>query len=489
MDGWTTIRYLQAQGMGIRAIAKEVGVTRKVVRRALRSDERPHYQRAKRPNPALEPHYGQIRELYFTKHLIGSRILREIRAAGYTGGQTAVYLYLKSLRQPQLSEKVTMRFETEPGHQAQFDWSPYTIEIGGELRRVVVYGMTLGYSRRKHYTASFDERQGSIFEAIEECLCHFGGSPKELLVDNPKSFVLDATPRHFRWNPQFLELCGHYRIKPRACIPARPRTKGKVERPFFYLEQQFIKGNTFRSLTHFLDELAAFERDDLDVRIHTTTQRRPIDLFAVEQPLLTPLPERRFVGSMALTRKVSWDCLVPYRSNRYSVPASYAGKMVWLLISRGTSLVILNGRREVLAEHELSHGHGEIIMLPEHYDQLRRRGSPRTYAVLAEAFLARFPDHADFLEGLTAQYKLNPVAPLRAVMNLATIYDDKALTWAFNVAVEYNSYSHQFVRGLLESGALPEPPIPELSRATSLGLPPINVHCDLRLYQRVLELQ
>src|SRR5581483_6923876 len=149
----------------------------------------------------------------------------------------------RGVRQPQLSSKVTMRFETEPGQQAQFDWSPYTIELGGELRRVVVYGMTLGYSRRKHYTASLDERQGSIFEAIEECLWHFGGAAKELLVDNPKAFVLDTRPAHFRWNPQFLELCGHYRIKPRACIPYRPRTKGKIERPFFYLEQQFIQGH------------------------------------------------------------------------------------------------------------------------------------------------------------------------------------------------------------------------------------------------------
>ena len=47
-------------------------------------------------------------------------------------------------------------------------------------------------------------------------------------------------------------------------------------------------------------------------------------------------------------------------------------------------------------------------MLEEHYATLRR-GTPRTYVVLAEAFLARFPHHADFFEGLTAQHKLNPV--------------------------------------------------------------------------------
>jgi len=153
--------------------------------------------------------------------------------------------------------------------------------------------------------------------------------------------------------------------------------KGKVERPFFYLEQQFIKGTAFKSLAHFLDELAIFERDDLDVRVHETTQQPPLERFALEQPRLTPLPERRFVGSTTETRKVSWDCLVSYKSNRYSVPSTYAGKMVWLLLSHGTHLLVLSSRRELLVEHELRTGHGEIVMLPEHYAPLRRRGTPQ----------------------------------------------------------------------------------------------------------------
>jgi transposase len=175
MEEWTTIRYLHAQGKSIRAIASELSVARQTVRRALEDESKPRYKRPPRPNPKLEPYLAQVRELYFAKHLIGSRILREVEKLGYQGGGTALYTYLRGLRQAQPSSKATMRFETGPGQQAQFDWSPYTVEIGGELRRLVVYGMTLGYSRRKHYTASFDERQPSIFEAIEESLWHFGG--------------------------------------------------------------------------------------------------------------------------------------------------------------------------------------------------------------------------------------------------------------------------------------------------------------------------
>ncbi len=488
MDAWTTIRYLHAQGMGIREIGRELSLSRKAVRRALRGDEAPRYTRPARPNGQLVPVEAQIREWYFRDHLIGSRILRELHAQGYRGSASALYAHLERLRAVVPATKATVRFETAPGHQAQFDWSPYTLAFDGESTRVIVYGMTLGYSRRKHYTASLDETQASVFEAVEGCLRHFGGAPKELLVDNAKAFVLDANPAHFRWNPQFLELCGHYRCRPRACQPYRAQTKGKVERPFFYLEQQFIKGRRFASFAHFLQELAVFERDDLDVRVHSTTQERPLDRFAAEEPLLTPLPERRFVGTLALSRKVSWDCLVSFRGSRYSVPATQAGKRVWLLPSRGTHLLVLDARREVLAEHLLSATKGTLVLRDEHYAPLRR-GPAKTYVVLAEQFLARFPQHAAFLDGLIAQHKLNPATHLRGILELATLYAPAGLEQAFVLAQEYQTYSQGFVRGLLESAARPavEDPPADPAGLASRALPATAVRCDLGTYQQLLE--
>jgi transposase len=515
MEGWTTIRYLHAQGVGIRAICKELGLARKTVRRALRSTDTPKYTRPPRPNRQMAPFAAQIRTWYFTDHLIGSRILRELRARGYTGSQSALYDHLRVLRSALPmggNRKVTERFETAPGQQAQFDWSPYVVTLGGETRRVLVYGMTLGYSRRIHYTASLDETQGSIFEAIEAALWHFGGVPKELLVDNPKAFVLDANPAHFRWNPQFLELCGHYRLAPRACQVRRPQTKGKVERPFFYLEQQFVKGRTFRSLAHFLEELAAFERDDLDVRVHATTQQRPLDRFTEEHPHLTPLPAHRFVGSRAETRKVSWDCFVSFRANRYSVPAAYAGKLVWLLVSRGEQLVVVDAQRQVIAEHAIHAGHGQLVVVQAHYAGVRQ-GTPRTYAVLAQAFLERFPHHAWFLERLTAvpepsessessvpSQQRNPAQALRAVMELVTLYDGESVAHALTLAHAHQTTAPRFLRGVLERegsvAAATGPTLPQLAPPPTLpptlppavpGVPPTAVHADLSRYQQVLE--
>jgi len=485
MEKWTTIRYLRSQGKGIRAIARETGASRQAGRRAIAAESEPRYSRKPATETKLEPHHELIRRLYLKKHLIGTRILKEIRKRGYKGGRSILYDYLRTLREPGLSEKASERFETKPGQQGQFDWSPYTVELGGELRKVCVFGLILGFSRRKHYTVALDERQATVFEAIEDGLWHFGGSPQELLVDNARVLVTDAAPEKLRFNDQFLEFCGHYRIEPKACRPYRPRTKGKIENPFRYLEEQFIKGNSWDSLEHMQEELTRFEEEDLDVRVHGTTGERAIDRFTREKNLLTQLPAQRFVGVLTETRKVSFDCLISFHSNRYSVPAAYAGKIVWIRVSKGNRLVIFSSRREILAEHELRPGKGAIVMVPEHYELLRQRQGARGYALLCSHFLARFPDEGKFLQRMVAQHHISPAGPLRELLSLADLYSDDDLRHAFRLAEEHNRYTHIFIRGILESQARPAPQHAPPPSATPLEHS--SVQADLRAYQHVLE--
>src|SRR4030042_3918516 len=139
VEVWMTIRCLKAQGWGTRAIARELGVCRNTVRQALMGEGPPAYSRPPRPNPQLEPFAAEIHVMLFEQHFIGTRILRELRQKGYQGSPAALYRHLRKLRQERLSERVSQRYETLPGQQGQFDWSPYTVEVGGALSRVVVF--------------------------------------------------------------------------------------------------------------------------------------------------------------------------------------------------------------------------------------------------------------------------------------------------------------------------------------------------------------
>src|SRR5258706_2174040 len=486
MEKWATIRYLRAQGKGVRAIARELDVGRNTVRRAVEAGSAPRYQRPARPNPKLEPFATQIQEWVHRDHLIGSRILRELRQRGYQGGATAVYRYLRTRKGSLAASRATERFETGPGQQGQFDWSPYTIALGGQPTRVILYGLTLGYSRRKHYSGSLDEQGAWIYEAIEAGFWHFGGAPRELLVDNAKALVVDARPEHFHWNAQFLELCGHYRVQPAACQVRRPQTKGKIERPFFFLEQQFLKGRSFPDWATFLAELAAFEREVLDVEVHHTTQEAPLARFASEQAELLPLPAERFVGTLAQTRKVSWDCTVSYGGTPYSVPSEYAGQTVWVLVSQGRELLVLDARQATLTTHELSAVKGRPVIKPEHYAGLRQ-GRPRTVALLRGAFLARQPQRQRFLDGLIAQYRDHPEQQLRPLLEYLDQYDEASLTRAFLLAEEHASYSAAFVRGVLEGDGVLRGAQPASVGCPDVGRPAALVTTDLDVYQQVLE--
>lgn len=483
MEAWTTIRYLHAQGRSARTIARELGISRNTVRAALRSDRLPKYMRPTRPNPQLKPFAEQIREMLEEKAFIGTRILREVRGMGYTGSASALYVYLADLKQTRGKSQITMRFETPPGQQSQFDWSTYTIVLGGQAVKVTIFCLTLAYSRRKFYWVSLDASQASIFEAIEAGLRHFGGCPKEILVDNARALVSDSRADHFAWNPHFLELCGHYCIQPRACRVGRAQTKGKVERPFFYLEQHFIKGNHWDTFEAFARDLAAFAAGELDHCIHSTTGETPIERFAAERDLLTPLPTIPFVGSYARMQKVSRDSLVSFAGCRYSVPWQYAGKQVWLRPSQGRYLVVLSQAGQSIAQHTLSTQKKHTVLLPAHYEGLRRVAA-KTRLVLEEQFLSRFPGLNWFTDALLTQHKNNATQQLRAILSLAETYSPQAMLAAFEQARSYNTYSNAFLRGLLENHAT-LPPIPPSAKA--VRLPTSQVGADLTIYQHILE--
>jgi transposase len=481
VEAWTTIRHLHAQGKSIRSICRELHLSRKAVRHALRSNEPPRYKREPKENPQLVDFLPFIHKLTVEKKLIGSRILNELRGRGYKGSAAAFYRTWARLRPTEPDPRVTERFETAPGEQCQFDWSPYTVLLGGALTRVIVYNTVLGYSRRQFNWASRDETAASIYEALEEAFWDFGGVCKVVLHDNAGALVLDPRPAHFAWHPKFLELCGHYRTEPRACFVGHARTKGKVEKPFQFTEHHFIQGNSWLGFDAFHRDLVRFTTEVVNVRVHGTTQQPPIERFAEELPALLPLPATRYVGIHALTRKVSWDCLLPYAGSRYSVQAAYAGKRVWVRVSQGLRLEALSSRGEVIGRHVLSDIKGATVIEPAHYEGLRK-DVPRTRVVLVEAFQRRFPDQQAFLDGLIAQQKLGPVRHLRGILELAHHYSAEAMRAAFRNACTYNTYSLPFIRGVLQHDALPAS-APALGSTTRVPVPRLDVKRDLRAYQ------
>ena len=178
------------------------------------------------------------------------------------------------------------------------DYSTYDLDFSDEgRRRVHAFSYVLGYSRRQYL--HFVEAQDFATTVREHIRAfeHLGGVAATCLYDNMKVVVSGYDGDDPVYNPRFLAFAAHYGFRPVACRPRRPQTKGKVERPFGYVESSLLGGRTFRGLEHLNETAAWWLAEVADVRVHRQTKARPIDRHAEERPHLIPLPAQPFDAS------------------------------------------------------------------------------------------------------------------------------------------------------------------------------------------------
>jgi len=446
MEDWVTIKNLKKHNpkLGTRQIAKLLGVSRNTVKKAFQRSEVPVYKRQKKIS-ALEPFRDIISEMANVKKFKGSRILNELKSKGYKGSQTAFYDFLSKVK---ISEqKHFTPYETAPGEQAQFDWSPYTVLIGGELTNIYLYSYINSFSRYQIFEVSLSQNQAAVFEALENSIIESEGACLRVQTDNAKAFVINASKNNFQWNPRYLTLCAHYGFTPTRSLPGHPWSKGKVEKPFSFVETHFIAGSSFEDFLNLQNKLKDFQTD-INSRVHSTTKTTPNDLFNKEKLSLLTLPEYRYVGVKEDTRKVSYDCLISYNGSRYSVPWMFAGKFVWIKISRGYYLQIYSQSNKLIAQHKLSLKKGSTIIIQEHYKSYRE--ITESFETLKGKFLESFPEQSMFLEKLLAQKRINAHRQLKQILYLSKLYSKIDFTEALNKSMEYNVFNHSFISGYLE---------------------------------------
>jgi transposase len=294
------LRHYLEQGMSKRALARKFGISRDTLYRWIRDgdldrdmDDQPVQYGPRPPVPTkLDPYKGIIQErLRAFPDLSAVRLLEEVQAAGYAGGYTQLKVYVQGIR-PLPAPEPVVRFETPPGHQAQVDFAEFRFPWGKRYALLVV----LGFSRLLWFRYYPRQDMRTLFSGLEEAFHFFGGVPKELLFDQMKAVItkdLRLLGGQLVLNEEFLRFAAHWDFSPRACRPYRAQTKGKVERPIFYVRDNFVYGREFLGDGDLDDQrerwLAKANR-----RIHGTTRERPILRFEQEQSLLKPLAQRPY---------------------------------------------------------------------------------------------------------------------------------------------------------------------------------------------------
>jgi transposase len=368
----------QQHDWGTKRIAGGLGISRRTVRRYLKLGGYKPYVRRKTPR-ALDAQTAWLRERFTAVRGNAQVLLRELRERGVTLGYSTLARVVKPWREELLAQaRATVRFETPPGQQMQVDFGELRVPIAGILTTVHLCVTTLGYSRRTYVRAFLAERQEHWLAAMEAAFQHFGGVPRELLIDNAKALVvLHSITNGVHFTEALLAFCRLHGATPKACRPFRASTKGKVESGVKYVKRNALAGMSFTSFEALEAHLERWMRDVADVRIHGTTHERPIDRFAAEAAALLPL---KLVAPAALprTRKVSADCLVDIDTNRYSVPHQHVGRTVEVIIEAGHVLIRQAGTE--VARHVQNHGRHRVVELREHYAGLWRRHRPSAAA-------------------------------------------------------------------------------------------------------------
>jgi transposase len=382
---------LHHQGLSVSAIARQVGVDRKTVRTHISKGlEPPAYKKRTAKPGIIDPFEHYLCErLTAYPGLTAVRLWREIRERGFVGGYSAVRDRVRNLR-PASSLRYEVRFETPPGEQAQVDFARFEVEFADEpgVKRIVwLFSMVLGYSRLIWARFVVHQDLQSVLRCHIAALEAIGGVPREILYDRMKTAVIGEEPEGLVvYNRALVDLARHYGFQPRACRPYRAKTKGKVERPFRYVREDFFLGGIFRNLDDLNGQLRHWLETVANPRVHATTHRVVSEAFAEEKGALKPPPLAPYQALLRLERRASHEGMVSVGGNLYSVPDSTRRRVLDVHVLADAIRIFEDGA--LVACHAPLEGRGEKRLDPTHRRAPvapRRRPSNEEPVVLARA--------------------------------------------------------------------------------------------------------
>lgn len=367
-ERWQEIRRQHSEdGESISAIARRMQLDRKTVRRCIRDKRYQGYRRERPAVTLLTAHEAWIEERAPEVNFSAQILYQVLRAErGYQGSYETVKRYMAPRRQEVTSDALTQRrFETRPGQQSQIDWGEARVRLGGRPVRMMIFVLTLGFSRRGFYWGYANQQISQFLDAHERAFEHFGGLTQEHLYDRPRTVCHPDRGGKRVWNSTFRAFADHWGFEPRLCRPYRAQTKGKVESGVKYCKGNFLPGRTFHDIDDFNEQLTHWNQTVADERIHGTTHEVPMRRFARERSHLLPAHGHpSFLTDATVSRIVARDWLVSFRRNRYSVPFRLIGQTVEVRAHDGQ--VLITHRGQLVASHRQLTGRHELFIAPEH---------------------------------------------------------------------------------------------------------------------------
>lgn len=366
-------------------IARELNVDRRTVDKYINGYKKPTTRKSKN---CITQYYDIIKELlsnnnqqvFYYKKVLWQYLVDN---HGYTGAYCHFVNYLKKYEEFDSyfrkdkklnTSKVTLRYETPMGKQAQIDWKesvPFALSTGEEIE-VNIFVMLLSYSRFRIYRVSLTKTQDVLFSFLDDAFETLGGIPEEIVTDNMKTVMDEARTEYFKGkvNNKFQQFANDYGFKVKPCIAGRPRTKAKVEAPMKILDE--IRAYNGKLNYQELVELVTRINNRVNTQVNKGTGRIPEMYLSKEKAFLHPLPTntiRKPYQIITKHVKVNHSSMFNYKGCQYSVPPEYIGKFVSIQTYDGYIHVYYN--TNLVTMHHLSSK--KLNYTLEHYTAIARK--------------------------------------------------------------------------------------------------------------------
>ncbi len=432
-------------------------------------------------NSKLDPFKDEVKRLLNAHPYTASQVLQRIKEQGFDGGYTIVKDYVRQIRPNKKPAYLTLAFA--PGECAQVDWGSYgSVAVGDTRRRLSFFVMVLCYSRMMYVEFTVSQTMEHFLACHQHAFEFFGGCVQKVMVDNLKSAVLSRIVGQSPvFNPKYRDFADHYGFSIAPCNIGKGNEKGRVENAVGYVKKNFLAG---LDIPHF-DAIAPAARNWLEtianVRIHGSTREKPVDLLEKELAHLRPLPAYPFDGATVSQVRASNQFRITIDTNRYSVPAEYAGNL--LTLKTYPDRLCIYSQDKLIARHVRSYDRHQDFEDPDHpkalLAQRRRARDQKIYM----RFVALSPKAESYYRQLEKR-RMNPQHHVQKIVALSDIYGGNAVCRAMEDAFFYQAFSSDYIENLLEQRRrfCPEPAPLQLTRAQDLLDLTID-HPNLSIYQ------
>jgi transposase len=361
----------------IKTICRELRVSRKVVRKVIRSQATEfHYERGRQPLPRIDPWRDQLDAVLLANEeqpararLTLIRIFEELRALGYEGSYDAVRRYAKGWRAKRgaAMAEAYVPLSFAPGEAYQFDWSHEVVLINGVTVTVKIAHVRLCHSRMLFVRAYPRETQEMVFDAHNRAFAFFKGTCTRGIYDNMKTAVEAVfIGKDRQFNRRFQRMCAHHLVEPTACTPASGWEKGQVENQVGVVRERFftprLRVASYEELNAWLlDRCVAYAKAHKHPELTDSTIWQA---FEAERPQLVQITGP-FDGFHATQASVSKTCLVRFDNNKYSAASRAVGRPVEIQAYADRLVIRQDGA--IVGEHQRRFGRGATIYDPWHY--------------------------------------------------------------------------------------------------------------------------